>query len=764
MEVHIKNFRCIKERRVVFNKGVNLLKGDRGTGKSTIFEAVRWCLYGGMKNIVPFEDEKAKISVTVSISNDVSVNRCNRPEKIVFSKNKNIYEGDEAKEKILEEFGTRELWETSSYLRQKDRNFLLQACQKDRTEIIKELIFAQEEGNEWKERFNLYKEELRVQNSIKSGEISILEEGLSETNEKDIIKAKKRKDDLEHLSLLLQKRDKIKQKIDEYEKFLSVRKDLEDSKKIIDTYEFPLSLDFMRSWKKYHHLYDKVALLEEQGIEKTKKSQDELIEIKRILKKNREIIEHFFPTLDETLVESIDASIESLYQEKMSKIKDIEKIKHVEKLRKEKQNVMNQLRKDREKLVDMEEEKEEIEKNPLFEQISEDGIYNSPSEKYITLKSIYRQILNGDRKICPKCKTSLLLDGEGELNLFENIESKEKIKNNLTIIDMIDKFFKEYVILRKSIDKLKNRIENDFNDLFETNEEDFNLLEKQCKILASYNPIGDNRKMNIDACLRYLDMKNLNKELNKLYSEYEHVNEPLPDNPDDYYYIWEKEKQKYDNAFSFIKKYNIMKEEDYINKREKLEAIDEEIGKLEKVKTLLEEEDKLKRIRGIRLEIGKNDQRIVKAGILAEKIDTHINQNLSLFLTDFNNLINEATGYLFEDMIINLSLFKNIKDGKRRKPNVNVEICYRGNKYESFFSLSGGEQDSLSLPFTLVFSRICRAKFIFLDECISSLNEELRNKSVSLIKNFCDKDCIVVNVCHETIEGYYDNVISYPAT
>ena len=49
MEINIKNFRNVKEQTIYFNKGVNLLKGDSGSGKSTIFESVRWCLYGGMK-------------------------------------------------------------------------------------------------------------------------------------------------------------------------------------------------------------------------------------------------------------------------------------------------------------------------------------------------------------------------------------------------------------------------------------------------------------------------------------------------------------------------------------------------------------------------------------------------------------------------------------------------------------------------------------------------------------------------------------------
>jgi len=165
-----------------------------------------------------------------------------------------------------------------------------------------------------------------------------------------------------------------------------------------------------------------------------------------------------------------------------------------------------------------------------------------------------------------------------------------------------------------------------------------------------------------------------------------------------------------------------------------------------------------KDVKDRRLLIGKNNELILKAQILSEKIETLVNQNLEMFLTDFNNMINDILFELFEDMSIKLTLFKTGKMTKKTKPTVNIEITYKSEVFDSFSTLSGGEKDRLSLAFTLVFSKLCNSKFIFLDECMSSLDEGLRQKCLDIIKRN-GKDRVIINVCHETVEGYYDNIV-----
>jgi putative ATP-dependent endonuclease of OLD family len=46
-KVKIKNFRCIKDATIEFNKGVNILIGENNSGKTTIIDALRLCLSYG---------------------------------------------------------------------------------------------------------------------------------------------------------------------------------------------------------------------------------------------------------------------------------------------------------------------------------------------------------------------------------------------------------------------------------------------------------------------------------------------------------------------------------------------------------------------------------------------------------------------------------------------------------------------------------------------------------------------------------------------
>ena len=51
-------------------------------------------------------------------------------------------------------------------------------------------------------------------------------------------------------------------------------------------------------------------------------------------------------------------------------------------------------------------------------------------------------------------------------------------------------------------------------------------------------------------------------------------------------------------------------------------------------------------------------------------------------------------------------------------------------------------------------------KILLLDECMASLDVDNRAKCLRAIKKYAN-DKIVVNICHETIEGFYDEIIYY---
>ncbi len=80
-----------------------------------------------------------------------------------------------------------------------------------------------------------------------------------------------------------------------------------------------------------------------------------------------------------------------------------------------------------------------------------------------------------------------------------------------------------------------------------------------------------------------------------------------------------------------------------------------------------------------------------------------------------------------------------------------------GIEYDSLNVLSGGEKDRVSLALTLTLSLIRNSPMLLLDECMASLDTENRQICLKLLKKFVNNK-VVLNVCHETTEGYYDNI------
>mgnify|MGYP003658690279 CR=1 FL=1 len=139
-------------------------------------------------------------------------------------------------------------------------------------------------------------------------------------------------------------------------------------------------------------------------------------------------------------------------------------------------------------------------------------------------------------------------------------------------------------------------------------------------------------------------------------------------------------------------------------------------------------------------------------------IDESSNETLEYLITELNDLLNEISSELFEDIIIELEMFKKMKMKKDLKPQFNLLIHLKGNTYDNISFLSGGEKDRISICLTLALSIISNNPVILLDECMSSLDEEMRLKVLKLIKKYIP-DKIIINVCHDSVQGYYDNII-----
>lgn len=133
--------------------------------------------------------------------------------------------------------------------------------------------------------------------------------------------------------------------------------------------------------------------------------------------------------------------------------------------------------------------------------------------------------------------------------------------------------------------------------------------------------------------------------------------------------------------------------------------------------------------------------------IALTKTISHINANANIFLQDFFD----------EAIFVNLLCFKEDKK-KSEKPSINIEVKFR-NQSCLLSSLSGGEYARVNLAFTLALALIFKTPLLLLDETLSSLDEiASENVFTSIKKHF--KDIPVISILHQvTSEGDFDQVI-----
>tara|TARA_R110001599_G_scaffold115575_3_gene282433 strand:- start:685 stop:2580 length:1896 start_codon:yes stop_codon:yes gene_type:complete len=195
-------------------------------------------------------------------------------------------------------------------------------------------------------------------------------------------------------------------------------------------------------------------------------------------------------------------------------------------------------------------------------------------------------------------------------------------------------------------------------------------------------------------------------------------------------------KEKYDELCSELS-----------SKREILEHGQRALKFTETKKELGEKRTKL-------LAIQKDVQILTKMKLKAVEIEC---KQLEDTVNNINTLIETTLPIFFNEPIsMTLMLYKKVKNNL--KPCLNLEICHKGCKYDNINSLSGGEGDRISLALLLALNFVSNSPIILLDECVSSLDGDLKESCIEAIKSIPNKTVICIDH-DDTMEGYYDSII-----
>jgi DNA repair exonuclease SbcCD ATPase subunit len=153
MKVQISNFRCFKQKVFEFPESkLILLKGGSGIGKSTTLEAIRWCLFGNLRNIYPSGGNSTSSNPTVVFVDFeyLKIYRSQPPENLRLwakkdsqSENFDIYLENESAQKYIDGiFGSKEIWYSSSYIPQGERCPLMTQSNVDKMNLLCDILFG----------------------------------------------------------------------------------------------------------------------------------------------------------------------------------------------------------------------------------------------------------------------------------------------------------------------------------------------------------------------------------------------------------------------------------------------------------------------------------------------------------------------------------------------------------------------------------------------------------------------------------------------
>ncbi len=129
LNISFKQFRCWEKLFLEIPLGyITLIKGNSGSGKTTILHGIIWCLYGNIRLVTPNHIEnssKIRTQVTISmpyifngINGILNINRLKNPNQLILDHNNTFYEDKVAQSIINNLFGPYDVWISSCYIGQ----------------------------------------------------------------------------------------------------------------------------------------------------------------------------------------------------------------------------------------------------------------------------------------------------------------------------------------------------------------------------------------------------------------------------------------------------------------------------------------------------------------------------------------------------------------------------------------------------------------------------------------------------------------------
>lgn len=813
MKITLKNFRCYDDRSFNFgDNGLVLLTGASGLGKSTIMMAIQFALFGTGTKVA----KHGSLSCSVELEFDgIKIMRTKRPNRVVVN---DIYEDDVGQDIINKKFG--DTFDTTGYISQNALNSFILMSPQDKLVFFEKFAFKDVDLSQIKTRCKAY---INDRHNILTGTISQLELATQFFNElieptplSFPIKCKASQQDkaiknenIKHKNCIISLK-KIKNTIFSSKEELGDLRVLmasihanEENLFIINRKLSSISIDELNSLykgedklKEYKSLLNTIVSL--RDIKNLKKSLSDNVE-KLNEMKDREIKEYNgnLKDINENLWKEYNKEeIKELINDTKKYLFDMEKVSNLEKEMKQVGIVIDieNLNDKKEKLekyrIDLEEKKRVLNylkiQQELYECPScqkklrfknnnlylENDISTIETEVDIdSLKNIINELQNKIRtleRIIPEEENKIQRKNEIETNInkilskYEEIreieelqEDIEYLKNYLSTQTMLEnkksilenalkeeKFSSSYLSFERTVLRQREELEelekglDDVNDNLSEEElrkiiedqqqykNNFFELKKQKNELEEEKKVCETKikKLKSNYIEKYNEIKNEDELLNVIKENEEKIVE------------LEEKKVLYEEILQKISEYNKYEEENknYLSWKTKVEKL-----------VLKEKEDREKYASSTLL----RDKILEAESIAMYNIIQSVNTHAQLYLDSF---------FVENPILIRLLPFKETK--KNTKPQINLEIDYKGMECD-LNMLSGGELSRVILAFTLALGEMFNTPLLLLDECTSSLDQNLTTVVFNAIREHYNGKLVIL-IAHQVVTGIFDKTIN----
>ena len=776
MKITLKGFRSHKSSTYKFDDGkVHFIAGESGVGKSNIFQAIAWALYGKIQMVYNIDNKTTKMWVKLELHNMV-IYRQRCPKVFKVKTNGTTYEGEIAEQIITDTFGTKDEWIASSYIIQSHLHYFIDSSPADRMKLLTNIAFGGENVNRYIEKTKtLIKKceiEVKVNQTIYDDDLEKYEQMIEDNNIDVInqltaeeIKTLKSKSTEVAKSVKDKKieRDKINKDLATLKTMKSQQENLIDQRADIRN----INQGEIEELKTKQKLYNDYQAIKKIVVNQKNAKDKKKLEINKITQylstcnitdtppiytheeivRAKDYITKYTSNINLANKQQINYNHETITKQ----IEWLETLIECQWMY-ETHNKYNKLQ-------------EEYNRSKIkLDELADEKI---TVEELETLKNELKDLERSkDILSCPHCKKGV------------SIKGKTLIKHDKNPFDHV------------AYNELSEKI-NDGIKYLETENKTISLQNQLMTIVLPIIPNGaqylqdvntTKRKINELKMIKFYDIPTMNPdfmaacmEWHRQTKEYENMKvDTLEDEEPEYI-----EEKKIENLTKLQTKGKLL-DKQIIEITNKLDAfnipiktigdIDKEIDILNKKITEIDNKLKLSQLTTLALSnyesLTKKCENLEQLKIRLRRLNEYKNiliksecDTLDKLVKKLNNVIYIIASQIFDNKInVRISLYKTIKTKKTEKQEVHLEIKYKGGTFTSATQLSGGECERISLILVMAFNYISGSKLLILDESTSSLDPDKKDQCFDVIKKVLIGKTILITSHDGSISGDCDSI------